>query len=165
MMLVMQPPGSGARQEPSHCVQPQTAAAYRPSQSIIPTALAVLHTGPPGKVELLGRMLINNMVASAAESRHNVKGRFDPYHVLADQMRTPHPKRRQTGQVFGAVVGRASSDSSGYSSAPLVVNRDLAPMGFIERLCRIDLTLFWWSLLVISLLFVGITVTISRYVL
>lgn len=187
MMMMMNPGGAtGLRQEP---------APRYVTQPVLPTALAVVHTGSPSKAasakaDLIGRMLVNNMVAAqraaaaaASESHYNLKGQpprlaapaCDPYQQMLAPVREkryaahPHQQHQSSAQVLASsgrlLVGRAPSDSSGHSAAPLVVNRDLAPMGCLERLCRIDLTLFWWSLLLISLLFVGIIVTISHYVL
>lgn len=177
MMMVLDPSRSTVRQDQAHFVPPQVQQQPPP---IMPTALAVVHTGKAAsaaKADLIGRMLINNMVAAqrvAAESHYNLKGppqpraALEPYQMLAPiREKLYNSAQQQQQQVFASSlpVGRAGSDSSAHSRAPLVVNRDLVPMSFIERLCRIDLTLFWWSLLLISLLFVGIVVTFSRYVL
>lgn len=58
-------------------------------------------------------------------------------------------------------AGLASSNSSGSSNVPLVIRK---PTGIIERICTIDLTIFWWSLTFVSFIFISIVIVISRYI-
>jgi len=150
-------------------------------------ALAVLHQGGSGaslKADLIGRMLVSNMIAAqraaatASESQHVQAANM----ALADRGRTLAEKMMESqdlahgiqayrdkhhgipGQIYSVSAGIAPSNVSGHSNVPLVLDRKLRPLGFIERICRIDLTLFWWSLLIVCFVFMGAITAISRYV-
>lgn len=156
-------------------------------------ALAILHHGGKNssvKADLIGRMLVNNMInaqlgvaySDGAQQKSGLVGgqnraiagsKLADNHALVDRSelagygvlaRESKQLYRAPGQIFSVAPGVAFSDSSGHSNVPLVLDRELKPGGFIERICRIDLTLFWWSLLIVSFLFMGAIITISRYV-
>lgn len=159
-------------------------------------ALAILHHGGKNssvKADLIGRMLVNNMInaqlgATYSDGAQGVQksglvggqnraisagNKLVDNHALVDRAelagygvlaRDSKQLYRAPGQIFSMAPGVAFSDSSGHSNVPLVLDRELKPGGFIERICRIDLTLFWWSLLIVSFLFMGAIITISRYV-
>ena len=150
-------------------------------------ALAILHQGPKGpglKVDLVGRFPLQQQQqqqqqqqrqvfaalnqklvqqpqqAKAREAHH---GAHLAYGVLARDRLYGAPGPRQFIPVQ-AVTSGASSDASGQSNLPLVLDRQLKPLTFVERICHIDLTLFWWSLLFVCLAFIATVITISRYV-
>lgn len=57
-----------------------------------------------------------------------------------------------------------SSDSiaSGRSDMPLVLGKRLCKASIIERICRIDLTAFWWALLIVCMISICFAVTIFK---
>ena len=74
------------------------------------------------------------------------------------------PKTRQFIPVQ-AIATNAPSDVSNHSNnLPLILDRQLKQVGCLERICQINLTLFWWCLLALSLVFISVVLTISRYV-
>lgn len=149
------------------------------------STLAIVHQGKNTsiKADLLGRMLVNNMIAAqqvatkSNDSTHYATSSaqiVDRSRAMVEQgnnLASRHilsPGRdkiyRTPGHVFSINPAVAPSESSGQSNVPLVLDRELKPIGFIERICRIDLAVFWWSLIIVSFLFIGIMMTISRYI-
>lgn len=156
-----------------------------PIPTQMPT-LAIVHQGKntPIKADLLGRMLVNNMIAAqqaAAKSTDSSSHYATSSTAMVDRSRAMVEPRnslvstsmlssgrdkiyRTPGPMFSVAPAIAPSESSGQSNLPLVLDRELKPLSFIERICRIDLAVFWWSLIIVSLIFIGVMITISRYV-
>lgn len=80
------------------------------------------------------------------------------------QLTAPPPLPAKHRHHPQAVVNGASSDASQHSNLPLILDKRLRSVSFVEKICQIDLTLLWWSLLTICVIFVATIVTISRYV-
>lgn len=57
-----------------------------------------------------------------------------------------------------------SNDQNYIPSMPFIVDERVRKLTLVDRLCRIDLTLFWWSLLLLSLILMGILVYLTHQV-
>lgn len=153
-------------------------------------ALAIVHhnggKNASMKADLIGRLLMNNMLQAAAVAQNNRHQQLssNDRKLINDQQLAAY--NRQIHQVFAgngskdkqlyatttglfaiptsAAANVAGSDTSGSSNVPLVLDRKLKKVGIIERVCRIDLTLFWWSLSIVSFFFMSIVIAISRYI-
>lgn len=124
------------------------------------------------KTELLSRMLLSNLLATQ-------RATGPPNHTGNSQLAIMDKNRAKQGSLpvnqlipdtrVAAYDGGPESlipvatGPGGETRGAIMLRRTREPNGFVERVCQLDLTLFWWSLLLVSFFFVGATVTISRY--
>lgn len=132
-------------------------------------AVAIVHSGANKakanlKTELLSRMLLNNLAAT-----QRLTGSPGNQLAIMDKSVTSLPSQFITDPRVGAIeaghesIFPVATGPGGEARGAIMLRRSKEPVGFVERVCQLDLTLFWWSLLLVSLMFVGATVTISRY--
>lgn len=126
------------------------------------------------KSELLSRMLFGNLMAanSSVASGENNYGHLavmDKNRVLLDSKNNPEivpiyakSEARHTDAAHSLFPIAAAP--SGDPRGTILLRRAKESTGIVERVGQIDLTLFWWSLLIVSFFFIGATVTISRYI-
>lgn len=173
-------------------IQQQQQQQQKASVESVPT-LAILHPGPKGsplRVDLIARMPINQMVQQQInqlqlqqqQQQRAPLARPDQRLALANV----NPKPSQ-GPIYGLIesgdrlkqqlaaavhrpfipvqaITSAPSDASGHSHVPLVIDRKVNKPGLLERICRIDLKLFWWSLIIVCGMFIAAVLTITRNV-
>lgn len=159
-----------------------------PSVQSMPPAIALPADGVPAlvilqgsksaglKVDLIGRLPVNQTATQQQQQKQRLLANLDSRYAVARANQVPfygvvEPGRDNKQQLCGVprpfvpAITSAPSDTSAHSNVPLVLDRRLKTPSFIERISRIDLTLFWWSLLIVCMIFIATVVTITRHIL
>lgn len=154
-------------------VQPPAASQQVP-------ALAILHQpGNKNGPELLGKIMISNPLAVANRPRSSAVdlARLVQAKAILNAKKmnqlivngSGHNNNQQVNRNFAPTASMGSvaalSDSSVASHAPFDLDKtEHRPIGCMDRICRINLTMFWWGLLLVSCAFVSAAISIYRYI-
>jgi len=133
------------------------------------TAMAILHQDAKSTADLVGMKAIRQ--SQSLISVDGAKRNTISYSVLlpqSDQLHQKHVRTNQhvyntNGPFISAMTG-APSDASGHSNIPLIhMEKCPRKVSSFEKICSLDLTVFWWCLITVGITIMGVFLIVSRY--
>lgn len=90
---------------------------------------------------------------------------YAPYPLQMKSQLEQQALARQSHYQLGAITSN-SSETSNRSNVPLILNRAIvkpAKSGLVDKISHINLTIFWWILLAVCVIFIAAVISITRY--